>query len=104
MQFQIRHSIPGRIRIYLPDLKADPATGTDLVRFLQKQAGLLTARVNTACGSLMLEYHGELTAQLEQLVSLTWQNLRALLATALPEEPVRRPVHTTEPGVSANGS
>jgi heavy metal translocating P-type ATPase len=104
MQFQIRHSIPGRIRIYLPDLKTDPATGTGLVHFLQKQPGILTARVNAACGSLILEYHGDLRAHLEQFVSLPWQKLRTLAAAALPEEQSRPPVRNTDSGVPAGRS
>src|SRR5581483_11378441 len=91
-------------RIYLPDLKTDPATGTDLVRFLRRQPGILTARVNTACGSLILEYHGDLTAHLGQFVSFTWQKLRTLVTNASQEEQTRPPAHNADSGLHAGRS
>jgi heavy metal translocating P-type ATPase len=58
MEFAIRHSIRGRIRLYAPDLyRCDESPQADeFIIWLQSRAGILSVRINRDCASLIVEY------------------------------------------------
>lgn len=56
MDFAIRHYLPGRVRLHIPDLCRKPALAEATVSWLAKQDGIRSARVNLDCACLVLEY------------------------------------------------
>jgi heavy metal translocating P-type ATPase len=58
MEFAIRHSIRGRIRLYAPALyRCEDSTQADeFVIWLQARTGILGVRINRDCASLIVEY------------------------------------------------
>jgi heavy metal translocating P-type ATPase len=56
MEFSVRHSMPGRIRLHAPLLCQKRSLAETFLDWLGKQAGIKTARFNYDCASLVLEY------------------------------------------------
>jgi heavy metal translocating P-type ATPase len=56
MEFSIRHSMPGRIRLHIPALCRKRALAGTLLDWLANQTGIAAARINYDCASLVLEY------------------------------------------------
>src|ERR1700730_11049409 len=56
MEFSVRHSMPGRIRLHIPALCRKRSLAETLLDWLADQAGIATARINYDCASLVLEY------------------------------------------------
>jgi heavy metal translocating P-type ATPase len=56
MEFSVRHSMPGRIRLHIPALCHKRSLAQTLLDWVGKQSGIRTARVNYDCASLVLEY------------------------------------------------
>jgi heavy metal translocating P-type ATPase len=81
MQFLVRHSIPGRIRLYVPGIRVDPTLETLLSTWFLKQTGIICVRVNGACASIVIEYRTEITTCLRQLGRATWNELRSAQPT-----------------------
>lgn len=100
MQLQVRHSIPGRMRLHVPVLKLEPDFGELLVRFFQQQANVTHARANVACACVVIEFRGEITQFLKHLSTSRWRDLRSILARSSNQEISRRPPQAPE----TNGS
>src|SRR6202011_1632088 len=79
IQFEIRHSISGRIRLRIPALKNNQALEEMLTHWLGEQPGVFGARVNRACCSVVINYSA-ITDQplpwLKTLARITPQQLR----------------------------
>jgi heavy metal translocating P-type ATPase len=56
MEFSVRHSMPGRVRLHVPLLCQKRSLAETFLDWLGKQAGIITARINYDCASLVLEY------------------------------------------------
>ena len=56
MDLAIRHYLPGRVRLHVPELCRKPSLADAAVVWLRAQAGIKTARLNMACASLVVEY------------------------------------------------
>jgi heavy metal translocating P-type ATPase len=58
MEFAIRHSIRGRIRLHAPALYRceDRTQADEFVIWLQARTGILSVRINRDCASLIVEY------------------------------------------------
>ena len=56
MEFLVRHSMPGRIRLNIPALCRKRPLAQTFLGWLSTQPGIKTARINYDCASLVLEY------------------------------------------------
>ena len=56
MDFSIRHSILGRARLHVPELKRRGKLADSLLLWVQEQSGVRSARLNHDCGCLVIEY------------------------------------------------
>ena len=54
VRLEIRHQIPGRIRLHLPGLQEDPFSSARLMRALGQVEGVRGVRWNPACASLVV--------------------------------------------------
>ncbi|MCF7992376.1 MAG: hypothetical protein K9M02_18195 [Thiohalocapsa sp.] len=53
---EIRHSIPGRMRLKVASLARDPRSSDGLVAMLREQTGVTGIRSNPACGSIIVDF------------------------------------------------
>lgn len=82
---QICHSLPGRLRLKVPDIYRREAAGGVLAHWLTLQEPITAARANPLTGSLVVYYHREVgVAELLKLVTMGLQNLPDLLAETPP--------------------
>jgi len=56
MQFAIRHFMPGRVRLAIPALCYDRELAEETLAWLRAQSAVISARINYACASLVVEY------------------------------------------------
>jgi heavy metal translocating P-type ATPase len=56
MEFSVRHSMPGRLRLNIPALCHKRSLAETVLDWLGDQSGIRTARINYHCASLVLEY------------------------------------------------
>jgi Cu2+-exporting ATPase len=56
MEVTVRHYLPGRVRLHVPELARKEALAEAALAWLRTQPGILTARLNEACASLVIEY------------------------------------------------
>ncbi len=69
MDIAIRHHLPGRVRLYVPDLCRKPAFAETAVRWLRAQPGITGVRLNEACASLLVEYDPAREPVLKELLA-----------------------------------
>ena len=82
------HSIPGRVRLRVPMLKADSHLAAGLQTLLSAQAGVTEAAVNTACHSVTVVYdpaRWTTESLLMFLQSRSREELEQCVSAALPE-------------------
>jgi Cu2+-exporting ATPase len=88
MEFVLRHYFPGRVRLYAPSLCRRRALAESALGWLCKQNGVVTARINYDCSSLVVEYDkahdGLLRGLIGRLRLLTPGELAAVIAFAGP--------------------
>ncbi|KAA6187045.1 hypothetical protein F2Q65_03955 [Thiohalocapsa marina] len=53
---EIRHHVPGRVRLKIPLLAETPNIGPELTRDLESLQGVQQVRANPACGSLVVNF------------------------------------------------
>ncbi len=68
MRFEVRHAMPGRLRLYVPDLGRRPALAQAAVAWLSRQEGVRSVRFNRACASLVVSYDRALEGTLRLLL------------------------------------
>ncbi|HUK90384.1 MAG TPA: heavy metal translocating P-type ATPase [Blastocatellia bacterium] len=97
LKYEVRHFLPGRVRLRVPALKHTEGLAEACVELLKHQQGVSDARVNRSCASVVIQYDARIPdflTRLEQGLSLmTPQMLLAL--SAARKEPVNGtgPVH-----------
>jgi heavy metal translocating P-type ATPase len=83
MEFSVRHFISGRIRLHLPSLCRKQKLAEAALAWLQAQQGIKGARLNFACGSLVIEYdpsyEGVLRATLGRLSLMSLDEVQLLV-------------------------
>jgi heavy metal translocating P-type ATPase len=86
MEYSFRHSIPGRVRLHVPDLCRKPAFAETFLGWLRGQSGVRSARINYDCASLVLEYEPAqeplLLALLQQIKTMALAELKAFISCA----------------------
>ena len=86
MDIAIRHHLPGRVRLHVPDLCRKPGFAEAATRWLRAQPGITGVRLNEACASLLVEYDPArepvLKGLLAHLAAMSAKQLTALIATA----------------------
>jgi heavy metal translocating P-type ATPase len=56
IEFEVRHFLPGRVRIFLPLLRYQSPFSGSLMAWVQSLDGVKTVRINHACASIVIEY------------------------------------------------
>ncbi|MEJ0068643.1 MAG: heavy metal translocating P-type ATPase [Pseudomonadota bacterium] len=56
MEYEIRHAIPGRVRLHIPVLYRRSSLADATLAWLKAQAWIKSARINHDCASLIVEY------------------------------------------------
>jgi Cu2+-exporting ATPase len=83
MEFTVRHSIPGRVRLHVPVLCAPSPLAESTLSWLLGQDWVTEARINYDCASLVLDYDPQRRDMLEDLLGmlrgLSLDDLDALL-------------------------
>jgi Cu2+-exporting ATPase len=96
MDFEVRHFMPGRVRLHVPELCRKRRVADLFVSWLRAQSGINRARINYDCASLVVEYevanHKFFAGMLRELRHTPLSEIRALLDMAQPE-----PGGATEP-------
>lgn len=86
MEFSVRHSMPGRIRLSIPALGHKRSLAETLLDWLEGQTGIRSARINYDCASLVLEYDPAheplLRSLLERFQTISLKDLKILAANA----------------------
>lgn len=97
---EIRHQVPGRLRLHVPALRRNAGLATRIVATLRADAGVDQARANPACGSLVIQFdptrvtgpalEARLRGLLQQAGALPAAAIRPALAVK-PPHPQQRP-------------
>ena len=69
MKFNVRHAIPGRIRLHIPILNAPSPLAESVSSWLREQSWIRSVRINYACASLIIEYEPVNADDLNELLS-----------------------------------
>jgi heavy metal translocating P-type ATPase len=106
MEFSVRHFISGRIRLHLPSLCRKRKLAEAALSWLQTQQGLKSARLNFACGCLIIEYdpsfEGVLRATLGRLSVMSLDELSLLVAPQKGAAVAPRPAAAPAPAARAS--
>ena len=68
MDFSIRHSLPGRLRLHVPSLVARSLNGDLILDGIAKLPEILNVRANYACANVVIEYDDDHTERVELLL------------------------------------
>jgi heavy metal translocating P-type ATPase len=86
MEYSFRHSMPGRVRLHIPELCRKRPLAETLTEWLGAQTGVRSARINYDCASLVLEYDPAqeqlLLAMLERVKSTSLSELKSFVGCA----------------------
>src|SRR5215469_3502425 len=69
INYEVKHQIPGRIRLAVPAVSKTEEAARACARLLRKQEGVTEVRVNRACASIIINYDinkPEVRARLER--------------------------------------
>jgi len=95
MNFSVRHAMPGRLRLNIPELCRKRSVADAVLRWLEAQSGIKTARINYDCACLILEYdrasEPQLSLMLERFRDATLAEIKALAATAAADPATAKP-------------
>src|ERR1700722_7142668 len=88
MDFSVRHSMPGRVRLHVPLLCRKRSLAGTFLDWLGRQAGIITARINYDCASLVLEYDPAhepmLRAMLERFQHASLNDIKLIASSSKP--------------------
>ncbi|MQT15427.1 heavy metal translocating P-type ATPase [Segnochrobactrum spirostomi] len=100
MDFQIRHAMPGRIRLHVPLLAYPSMVAEATLSWLKARTWVKSARVNYDCACLVVEYEAAEKGQLDGVLALLRQasveDLEAFLGQPDTSAVVRKPAPTSE--------
>jgi len=110
VRLEIRHQIPGRIRLHLPGLQDDPRLSRRLIQALEQVEGVRGVRWNPACASLLIRHRraGRMTqAELNEILDPVLQpvvSYRPARIEAAKPAPAARPLTKAPDRTSATRS
>jgi hypothetical protein len=88
MDVAVRHYLPGRVRLRVPELCRKAALAESTLAWLRAQPGVTSARLNLACASLVVEFDRAreplLQGILARLKAVSVKELAALVAGTKP--------------------
>lgn len=88
MEYSFRHSMPGRVRLHVPDLCRKASFAETFLGWLRSQSGIRSARINYDCASLVLEYDPAqeplLLALLQRAKTMGVAELKAFVSSVAP--------------------
>src|SRR6202045_630037 len=88
MEFSVRHSMPGRVRLHVPLLCQKRSLAETVLDWLGRQAGIIAARINYDCASLVLEYDPAreplLRAMLERFQHASLNDIKLIASSSKP--------------------
>ena len=85
MIVEIRHFIPGRLRLYAPDLFRSIQNPEEMLRRVAPPGSVLSIRANSACLSVVIEFHRDFPGPIADLVrALRRRSLGQLLLLEAP--------------------
>jgi hypothetical protein len=103
MEFSVRHSMPGRVRLNIPALSHKRSLGEALLAWISGQSGIKSARINYDCASLVLEYDPAheplLRTLLERFQNIGLAGLKSLVASS-QTVPAQASANPAPPAVS----
>jgi Cu2+-exporting ATPase len=85
MEVAIRHYLPGRVRLHVPELCRKPTIANATLAWLRGKPGVKSARLNFACACLVLEYERARERELQALLD----HLRRLPLAAVAQALIR---------------
>lgn len=88
--YRIAHSIPGRLRLSVDQLKGNPALAQQLAGAVAAQPGVVNVRINRLAASLLIEYDVELNNADSILKSLRETDLALVVPVEVPHSPVAK--------------
>lgn len=102
MEYSFRHSMPGRVRLCIPELCRKRPLAETFLQWLNAQSGVRSARINFDCASLVLEYdpaqERTLLGLLEHVKTASLAEIRAFVGCAKIEpKPEAKPQQTAPP-------
>ena len=101
MDFSIRHVMPGRVRVAIPELCRKRAVAETFLHWLQAQPGIRRARINYDCASLVVEYDVAYEALLRAMfVHFERASLADIKALSAPPKAHESPARPAPPPVS----
>jgi Cu2+-exporting ATPase len=107
LEYQIRHALPGRIRLFVPAIKRFDALAEACVEVLKRQEGITDVRVNRTCASVVISYNPDSDGFLSRLEAglglLTPQMIIAIAAAQQKSdgrEPGAAEAATEGPGIT----
>jgi heavy metal translocating P-type ATPase len=81
MQYEVRHAIPGRLRIYIRAVRYLGDLAPALQQLIEQQAGVSAVEVRTSSGSVVIHYDPQLSGMRERI--------EGMLAAANPKHLLR---------------
>ena len=103
MEFSVRHSMPGRIRLGIPALCRKRSLAETFLGWLGEQTGIRTARINYDCACLVLEYDASheplLRAMLDRFQGASLNDIKLFVSSLKPAS-VQANANTALPVVS----
>src|SRR5215471_5820827 len=95
MDVAVRHYLPGRVRLHVPELCRKAALAESALAWLRAQPGVTGARFNSACASLVVEFDRAreplLQGILSRLKAVSAREFAVLVAGAKPGAPANPP-------------
>ncbi|HKF54087.1 MAG TPA: heavy metal translocating P-type ATPase, partial [Blastocatellia bacterium] len=109
LEYQIRHALPGRIRLFVPAIKRFDALADACVEVLKRQEGITDVRVNRTCASLVISYNPDserFLSRLEAGLGLLTPQMIIAIAAARQKSDGRKKMPAREnstggPGITA---
>jgi hypothetical protein len=70
MKVEVRHFVPGRVRIYAPELFREEQSPDQLLQRIAAAGSILKVRSNRDCCSVVIEFHRDEPGPIADLVCL----------------------------------
>jgi Cu2+-exporting ATPase len=80
IDYQVKHAIPGRMRLRVPDIARIADFGETLTRFLAHQPGIKAVRINAACQAVIINYQAATLTADDIKKLFQKESIRSLLA------------------------
>ena len=91
MRYEVRHAIPGRLRIYIPAVRYPGDLAPAIQRVIERQAGVAAAEVRTSSGSVVIRYDPQLSGVRGRIEETIAAANRENLLSAFAAQPESKP-------------